>query len=364
LFAVVLVPAVLEEDQPDPSRPSSPAFWWHFVLWSLFSVRTGRCLMANNEPQQHFLYLENRTTRTGFDEKQQEHEQQGQQETKEGLDDWFDANEWKNEELSNSCFYAGDAGRSSLRLFYCPTPTNSSGSTSYSEKEKIDIIGMDEYEDFRPLLATVEHPPSSLLSTLQCRDSPIPIHLVLSSFYSNMLGEFYVRALFGLWSLLKTATQRNCLVLFLEQRQLYLLLHESVSASILDSHHLFTGAFRAQPLPHFDALLHETNCRCQAVLLRLCETPKHVDRRHPAGGGSSTCQRARSGIAALFSVPQCSEEAVHFLIRHIWKTSPTLHEPVSCPARLCMWAVTKYCPVALVKKKILRNIALMGWLNT
>jgi hypothetical protein len=105
------------------------------------------------------------------------------------------------------------------------------------------------------------------MSNRKCVESPIPNHLVLHSVYNNMFGEFYTRTLVGLNELARSQT--DDFEDFVQQTQLYLHKYDKNDMPMLDSHHLFTDAFRAYPLLDFKSLLHNTGCQCLRRLI-LC----------------------------------------------------------------------------------------------
>ena len=106
----------------------------------------------------------------------------------------------------------------------------------------------------------------SLISDRKCPESPIPNHLVMHSFWNNVLGEFYARTLVDLNALARS--QVDDFEDFVEGTQLYLHLYEN-DKPMLDSHHLFTDAFRSHPLLDFKSLLQNSGCRCVRRLI-LC----------------------------------------------------------------------------------------------
>jgi len=119
---------------------------------------------------------------------------------------------------------------------------------------------------------TIDHLPSTVnFHKLRCIDAPLPHHIILFSAYNNMLGEFYDRALVSFWRSMsfflppnQTLADDNyfaALDAFLRQTQLYLHLDDPASR-LLESHHVFSGVFRAHPLLDLTVLLHSTGCEC------------------------------------------------------------------------------------------------------
>lgn len=127
----------------------------------------------------------------------------------------------------------------------------------------------------------MEEITSSFLQT--CQYSPISNHLVLQTYFNEMLGEFYGRSLTHLYYIqtsMTKATQTSlmdnssisseAISWFMEQTQIYLHVRTFTQhTKLLDSHHLFTDAFRSNPLLSFTSLLDYTGCRCMKRLI-LC----------------------------------------------------------------------------------------------
>lgn len=119
---------------------------------------------------------------------------------------------------------------------------------------------------------TIDHlPPTVDFHKLRCMDAPLPHHIILFSAYNNMLGEFYDRALVSFWRSMSFLLPPNQTIAddnyfstwdtFLGQTQLYLHLDDP-APRLLESHHVFSGVFRAHPLLDLTALLHSTGCEC------------------------------------------------------------------------------------------------------
>jgi hypothetical protein len=94
---------------------------------------------------------------------------------------------------------------------------------------------------------------------LKCIDSPTPNHIILQSWYNDMLGEFYDRALVGLFEFLEA--QNVPIDDFVEFSQLYIHRMDPFKP-LMDSHQIFTDAFRSSSLGDLLQLMDTTQCRC------------------------------------------------------------------------------------------------------
>jgi hypothetical protein len=174
--------------------------------------------------------------------------------------DWFQADRFNSIPfIEKSCTYIEHVCHSSERWWYQPTP----GARQPDFKLLTELRGAPGY----PKKVRVKASNASLTSSRKCVESPIPNHLVLHSVYNNMLGEFYTRTLVGLNELARSQT--DDFEDFVQQTQLYLHKYDKNEKPMLDSHHLFTDAFRTYPLLDFKFLLHNTGCQCLRRLI-LC----------------------------------------------------------------------------------------------
>jgi hypothetical protein len=94
----------------------------------------------------------------------------------------------------------------------------------------------------------------------KCTISPIINHISMYSHYNTMLGEFYSRILVGLFEMSQTVPDN--FTDFLQETQLYLHLFEKNDKSLMDSHHIFSDAFRGNPLLDAKRLLDNSGCQC------------------------------------------------------------------------------------------------------
>ena len=101
---------------------------------------------------------------------------------------------------------------------------------------------------------------------LGCTDSHIPNHVILQSWYNSMLGEFYDRALVGLFEFLQA--QEVSIDEFAQHSQLYIHRMDPFKP-LMDSHQVFTEAFRSSALGDLLQLMDATRCRCLPRVL-LC----------------------------------------------------------------------------------------------
>jgi hypothetical protein len=184
--------------------------------------------------------------------------------------DWFDADEWNSSSYTDSCMVLDDICHASTRFFFRP------GSPHHESRNKshVNVLLQGPFDGPMgrgrggyPKDIPIEH--ASNLANLSCRDANVPNHLILTGFYIDMLGEFYVRVLKGWYEIFHNvidtnATRRDA---FLQQTQLYLLFQDA-DKHMMDSHMLFTAPFRGQhALMDFRDLLHPTDCRCMKRLI-------------------------------------------------------------------------------------------------
>jgi hypothetical protein len=126
--------------------------------------------------------------------------------------DWFQADRFTSIPfIENSCTYVEHICHSSGRWWYQPTV----GSKQPEFKLLTELRGAPGY----PKSVKVKAMDDSLMSYRKCPESPIPNHLVMHSFFNNMLGEFYTKTLVGLHELVRLQT--DSLEDFVEQTQLY-----------------------------------------------------------------------------------------------------------------------------------------------
>jgi hypothetical protein len=193
--------------------------------------------------------------------------------------DWFQPDRFTSVPfIERSCIYVEHICHSSGRWWYQPTV----GSKQPEFKLLAELRGAPGY----PKHVKVKAMDDSFMSDRKCPESPFPNHLVMHSLYNNMLGEFYARTLVGLHELARSQTED--FDDFAEQTQLYLHLYDQ--KPMLDSHHLFTDAFRSHPLLDFKSLLYNSGCRCVRRLI-LCGYDEAVD-----DGGNKLVSPALDGI--------------------------------------------------------------------
>jgi hypothetical protein len=176
------------------------------------------------------------------------------------VNDWFQADRFESEPfLRTSCTYVEHVCHSSGRWWYEPTP----GARQLEFTLRTELRGAPGY----PETIHVQALDNPRMSRRTCPVSSIPNHIVLYSLYTEMLGEFYVRLLVGLSELARTQT--DDFDAFVRQTQLYLHMYDTNDGPMMDSHYLFTDAFRAYPLLDFKSLLHTAGCKCMERLI-LC----------------------------------------------------------------------------------------------
>jgi hypothetical protein len=126
--------------------------------------------------------------------------------------DWFQADRFTSIPfIENSCTYVEHICHSSGRWWYQPTV----GSKQPEFKLLTELRGAPGY----PKSVKVKAMDDSFMSYRKCPESPIPNHLVMHSYYNNMLGEFYAKTLVGLHELVRSQTDN--FEDFVEQTQLY-----------------------------------------------------------------------------------------------------------------------------------------------
>lgn len=120
----------------------------------------------------------------------------------------------------------------------------------------------DEVEWHKGFQRTYDVGRQSVAETVQrqCTDAKTHNHVILYSRYNDMLGEFYSRSIRGLYQLVQSlnVTAHH----FATHTDLYI--HRmNPSKPIMNSHMLFTDAFRGTPaLGDLGDLLDTTACRC------------------------------------------------------------------------------------------------------
>jgi hypothetical protein len=230
--------------------------------------------------------------------------------------DWFQEEAWYKNRFTKECWHVENICHSSHRWFYDPRslrpdrqpsfslsvyepdatalrikghPTSSSSTSSFLGRPKKLIINAPQQPNvtYDFVMNGENSSTSRFLQT--CKYSPIPNHMVLQSFFNDMLGEFYARSLTYIYKMYdiitkSTAVNNNSTGLdsltqdrdydadstFPEQTQMYLHVRNFPEyAKLLDSHHVFTDAFRSNALLSFNYLIDYTGCRCLKRLL-LC----------------------------------------------------------------------------------------------
>jgi hypothetical protein len=207
----------------------------------------------------------------------QEKELQSRQED----NDWFDRE--KYDKSRKKCFYVEDMCHSSNRWFYRTDETKHQPNFSLQmfvsqehhpnrDKMKLALITIvflqAERTPKRKYGYQRDYTPTRMMANeterLGCSESPTPNHVILQSWYNDMLGEFYDRALVGLFELVEG--QRVDVDDFVAHSKLYIHRMDPFK-SLLDSHQLFTDAFRSSSLGDFLELFHGTQCRCMRRVL-------------------------------------------------------------------------------------------------
>jgi hypothetical protein len=190
--------------------------------------------------------------------------------------DWFQRKRFQSSRaLKKSCHIFENVCHSSGRWWYKPTKgaeqpdftllTNLRGAKGYPEKVRVFHSDVNAH-----------------MRNRTCHESPIPNHVSLHGNFDTMLGEFYVRVLVGLNEMARS--QVDNMDDFLEQTQLYLHMYEKNNKAMLDSHHIFTDAFRGHPLLDFKSLLDNAECQCLPRLL-LCGYRRNKEKAAKLGGG-------------------------------------------------------------------------------
>jgi hypothetical protein len=216
--------------------------------------------------------------------------------------DWFQHKAWVNNPFTEKCWHVEDICHSSHRLFY----DHRSSSPEHQPPFSVEITLFGESWPGRPTKLIVDRPnpnmtiggkpTAAFMDT--CTYSNIPNHLVFQGYFNDMLGEFYSRTLPWLYLMQDAIAKSMKIVIndktrgndtssylnssahqdvdeqitksFLEQTQMYLHVANFLQhGKMLDSHHLFTEAFRSNPLLSITSLLDNAGCRCMKRLI-LC----------------------------------------------------------------------------------------------
>lgn len=124
-----------------------------------------------------------------------------------------------------------------------------------------------------------------------------------------MLGEFYVRGLYFLWRVYQSFPD------LVRSSQLYIHSHDPSQRTLLESHHLFTQAFRTRPLLDFASALLDDRSSCQCMK-RVIFCGYH--QRHNAVGSLDTPWSARATTAITLepggrALPKAPSHGFHTL---------------------------------------------------
>eukprot|EP00592_Proboscia_alata_P018429 CAMPEP_0194418622 /NCGR_PEP_ID=MMETSP0176-20130528/17776_1 /TAXON_ID=216777 /ORGANISM="Proboscia alata, Strain PI-D3" /LENGTH=720 /DNA_ID=CAMNT_0039225209 /DNA_START=229 /DNA_END=2391 /DNA_ORIENTATION=- len=220
--------------------------------------------------------------------------------------DWFDHDRWWSKPISSDgdggggwnkpikakdhCFYIENVCHRGDGFVY-DSNTKDNGSTSRTPYQPPWELVFEKTKPSLPKSIGII-PKNNITSANTFNDnacfnptySPIPNHMILYSEYNDMLGEFYVRTLPGLFHLLKAQAieTRNTTMdavdggeratlaastTFQKFTQLYFHNNLLDTRGIMDSHKLFLGAFSMHPVHHIGALLdHTAGCSCMKRL--------------------------------------------------------------------------------------------------
>ena len=221
--------------------------------------------------------------------------------------DWFNATAWEQNPLSSQCFYVEDICFSHNRWFY----QKSSSETDNSNKNQPNLtlnyweIVPGQYgKSIRMMDNDIDNREN--LDALQCQMSALPNHLVMQSYFNHMLGEFYDRSLLRLFEMLQSLHQQqpqpgdgsgnsfdSFMTSFKQQTQLYLHFYAQ-GKSLLDSHSLFTKAFRSHPLLDFEKTVADaTSCQCLPRLI-FCGYKVAKEDHHPEEPRDDSDSKERS----------------------------------------------------------------------
>lgn len=172
-------------------------------------------------------------------------------------------NDWYNKErfdaqFEEQCLVVDNICLSSGRWWYKPLEEGVDGyQPPFILHARLD--GAVGYPEMINVTSIHDLDVAQQTSNAQCAVSPIIDHIIMYSYYNTMLGEFYARILKGLFEISRTADDYMD---FLQQTQVYVHMYNKNDKTMLESHHIFTDAFRGHPLLDLKVLLHTAGCRC------------------------------------------------------------------------------------------------------
>ena len=164
-----------------------------------------------------------------------------------------------DEQFDGRCLVVDNICHSSGRWWYKPLEKGGGGNQPPFTFDT-SMTGAVGYPDIVNVTTSNSEYNAELMSNTQCSVSPIINHIVTYSHYNTMLGEFYSRILMGLFQMARM--QADDFLDFLQQTQIYLHMYERNDKTMLESHHIFTDAFRGHPLLDAKLLLENSGCRC------------------------------------------------------------------------------------------------------
>ena len=228
--------------------------------------------------------------------------------------DWFNETKWRSAPATNGCYFVEDVCHSTMTWFYndkAPNtdihrtkppyqpPLSTKIQANMNLRNVISFSGSGPHgiQGYPEQIEILSSPPFGLDVGNQCIYSPITNHMVLHSFFNDMLGEFYVRLLMGYWDIVAHVLSdgdEHKRKTMLQHTQLYILMHYGVRIkTLLESQHLFLDVANSNPLLPFSVLMETSSCRCLRRLL-LCgyhevnvDNEEQADNRSPANNRSS-----------------------------------------------------------------------------
>lgn len=169
--------------------------------------------------------------------------------------DWFHDDLWSTK---NHCFEVDHVCFSTARWWY---NTNVPGKQDLRQPN-FTYTAHSDHASTRAKLALPKQievrPATKLVENMTCPYSPFPNHLLLTSVFNDMLGEFYARMLVGL---IYTLDKAENLDVLLESTQVYIQVY-NYNKKMMDSHHAFMTPFLTHRLHDARELLQSTTCSC------------------------------------------------------------------------------------------------------
>ena len=306
------------------------------VLLSFSTLQTYRFELVSVATQENVTSTGNVSldcsnyTPTGIHERYQNSEDQhiNHTETRSIGNDWYNKQRF-DEQFDDRCLVVDNLCHASGRWWYKPLDEGVDGhQPSFSFHTSLNgAVGYPVFINVTSPNSDIDS-HSQLTSNMQCAVSPIINHISLYSFYNTMLGEFYLRVLKGLFEL--SRTQADDFNDFLQQTQLYLHMYNRNDKTMLESHHVFSDAFRGHPLLDLKSLIDNAGCQCLQRLF-LCGysfSPSKSDRKSDTISSEPISISPGDGIFSKHPINDAWKEIRNVLRTRMFDENPFMQQDV------------------------------------